>query len=402
VYETPDKLNAREGEIDAHWEELGKLYEAKKKVLEDDLARELEKERLRIEFAHLASDFVGWTKDIAEDLAATHFGFSLPEVEEYKASLDAENSAIEAEADRKKAAYEEIFKQGADLGVTENVYTQLTLDDLANARHSLNESLASRNDAYAKELAKQQANDALCQKFAQHVEPLSKWIVQQKDTITQSKQSLEDQLQYVESRLASVGTDGAPLKDIQALEEQIEAEGITNNRHTNLSFKDVQVQFEQYTQFLESKKKMLDDAIQQEKLKGITASELKEIEENFRQFDAGAKGHLDKKELKACLYSLGEEKTRTELDEIVKRYGSEAGVTYEGFKEYMIAVLGVSDTKEDILNGFVAINRADNPGKFEEFGMVLNDHDLDYIKRTAPALDGGFDFRAWTDEIFAR
>jgi len=68
----------------------------------------------------------------------------------------------------------------------------------------------------------------------------------------------------------------------------------------------------------------------------------------------------------------------------------------------MIAVLGVSDTKEDILNGFVAINRADNPGKFEEFGMVLNDHDLDYIKRTAPALDGGFDFRAWTDEIFAR
>jgi Ca2+-binding EF-hand superfamily protein len=404
VYETPDDLKARESEIDSHWVELGQLYEAKKKVLEDDLAREIEKERLRIEFAHLASDFVVWTKDTATNLAATHFGFSLPEVEEFKATLDSENAAINAEAEQKKAAYEEIFNHATNLGVTENVYTKLSLEDLAKARGSLNDSLAARNDAYAKELARQQANDALCHKFAQLVEPLSKWIVEQKDKITQSKEPLDDQLQHVESRTASADTDGASLNEIQTLEEQIEAAGITNNRHTNLSFKDVQVQFDQYKQFLHSKKKMLEDEIQQEKLKGITASELKEIEDNFQQFDSGSKSHLDKRELKACLYSLGEEKTRAELEEIVKQYGNgSTGTTpYEGFKAYMIAVLGVSDTKEDILNSFATINKADNPGQFEQFSLVMNDHDLAYLKGTAPALGSGFDFRVWTEEVFAR
>lgn len=335
VFETPDELRARESEIDGHWDDLAHLHEAKKKVLEDDLARELEKERLRIEFAHLASDFVVWTKDTAENVAAAHFGFSLPEVEQFKAALDSENAAIEAEASQKCAAFEDIFNQGANLGVTDNAYTKLTLDDLAQARHSLNESLTARNEAYAKELARQQANDALCHKFAQLVEPLAKWIVEQKDVITQSKLSLEEQLQHVEARLASVNADGASkLDEIHSLEEQIEAAGITNNRHTNLSYKDVRVQFDQYEQFLQSKKKMLEDEIQQEKLKGITASELREIEENFKQFDSGTKGHLDKKELKACLYSLGEEKTRAELEAIIKHHGDETGSTiqYEGYK----------------------------------------------------------------------
>jgi len=286
------------------------------------------------------------------------------------------------------------------------VYTQLTIDSLAQTRQQLNDSLAARNEAYAQELAKHQANDALCHTFAQLVEPLSKWVVEQKDRITQSKESLEEQLQYVEARLASVAGDGAPLKEIQALDEEIEAKGITNNRHTNLSYKDVNVQFEQYQQFLQSKKKMLFDEIEQEKLKGITASELREIEENFKQFDSGNKGYLDKKELKACLYSLGEEKTRAEIEEIIKSYGDDeaAGTTkYEGFKAYMIAVLGVSDTKQDILTSFVTINRADNPGQYDQFGLVLNDHDLQYIKTTAPAQGGNaFDFHVWTDDVFSR
>lgn len=69
----------------------------------------------------------------------------------------------------------------------------------------------------------------------------------------------------------------------------------------------------------------------------------------------------------------------------------------------MIAVLGVSDTKEDILNSFVAINRADNPGQYTQFALVLNEHDLEYLKRTAPAAqESGFDFRAWTDDVFSR
>lgn len=34
---------------------------------------------------------------------------------------------------------------------------------------------------------------------------------------------------------------------------------------------------------------------------------------------------MDKKGLKACLYSLGEEKSRAEVDNIIKQYGDSSG-----------------------------------------------------------------------------
>ncbi len=406
VFEHPDEIKARESEIDAHWVELDELAAAKKSVLEADLARELEKERLRIEYAHLAGDFVQWSRDTAEDVAASHFGFTLHEVEAYRATLNREREAHSQAADEKKAAAEAVFKQGGDLGVTENIYTKVTLEELGQARESLAGGLAAVEEAYGKELARQQANDELCKQFGDLVDPFSKWIVDQKDTITQSKETLEAQLAFVDGKIATVDADGAALASIHQLEEEIKAKGITNNRHTNLSHKDVEVQYAQYKDFLGSKRKMLADEIEQEKLKGLTASDLKEIEDNFKQFDAGAKGFLDKRELKACLYSLGEEKTRAEIESIAKDHsagGEGETVPFEGFKAYMVGVLGVSDTKEDILDGFAIINRSDElPGKLANLQIVLAEQDLKYIESTAPAVEGGIDFRAWTEDVFAR
>jgi Ca2+-binding EF-hand superfamily protein len=284
------------------------------------------------------------------------------------------------------------------------VYTKLTLADLDHAAESLHHALAERNAAYAKELARQQANDALCKQFAELVEPLSQWIVHQKDTITQSKAELDEQLQYVNERIAKADADGSSLSAIAELEQKIVDAGVTNNRHTNLTHKDADVQFVQYRGFLGKKQKMLENEIEQHKLRGVTAEQLKEIEDNIVQYDSGSKGHLDKKEFKACLYSLGEEKTRNEVDQLIKEHGNgEQGViSHEAFRQYMISVLGVSDTKEDILAGFELINRGHPVGKVELMELVLSPHDLEYIKRTAPAVEGGYDYKAWTEDVFSR
>jgi len=71
-------VNQREADIQDKFDNtLSGLSAAKKKVLQDDLARELEKERLRLEFAHLASEFLRWSKDTVENVESTRFGFTL-------------------------------------------------------------------------------------------------------------------------------------------------------------------------------------------------------------------------------------------------------------------------------------------------------------------------------------
>lgn len=79
---------------------------------------------------------------------------------------------------------------------------------------------------------------------------------------------------------------------------------------------------------------MLEEEIEHHKLRGVTPEQFKEIETTFKQFDTDGSGHIDKKELKACLYSLGEEKTKSEIEAIFTRYGSKQvnGILYNSFK----------------------------------------------------------------------
>ena len=84
MYEKPNDVKQRDSFVESKWKELSSLSAAKKKVLDDDLARELEKERLRMEFARLATEFTRYTKDTADDVTVAHFGFTLEEVEAYQ------------------------------------------------------------------------------------------------------------------------------------------------------------------------------------------------------------------------------------------------------------------------------------------------------------------------------
>ena len=312
---------------------------AKKHRLDADLARELKKEELRVQFAGLATDFNRWTKETAELTAAAQFGFDLPEVEAYGAVLEQNDAAINAEADHRTDAYTAVFNEAAGLGVRENVYTTWTLavrprdcrslrslslslsrvpaltlpsalhqQSLADARGALTHALQDRRTAYNIELKRQQENDALCKRFADLADPLSKWISEQKDAITKSKDDLEAQLANVEQRLASVAHDGANLAEISRLQDEIDGKGITTNRHTLLTAKDVVAQWGQWENFLAQKKVMLEEAIAHHKLRGITPEQYAEIEDTFRQFDKNSRGFLEAKELKATLYSLGEER----------------------------------------------------------------------------------------------
>jgi methionyl-tRNA formyltransferase len=73
-YERSAEASERTQEIESHFASLLALSAARRPDLEADLAREIEKERLRLEWAKLASAFNRWTRNKTETLA----GYWLP------------------------------------------------------------------------------------------------------------------------------------------------------------------------------------------------------------------------------------------------------------------------------------------------------------------------------------
>jgi len=402
-YHLPDEITSEEGEIDQFWTKLSGLSAEKRQYLDQCLAREQRKEELRVAFAEAADDFTRFGASSVESLELSLFGFTLEEVEAYAAELKTSTETITNTMAEKKGVYEGVWSEMQSMNFSDNPYTTLTVEDLATTEGNVKTAIEGRQQRYDAELARQRANDELCKQFAQIADPLAQWVVSTKDTITRSKDKLRDQLTFVEGKIGTVETDGASLSEINALQAKMDEAGITNNRHTLLTAKDCEVLWAQYTQFLEKKKKMLQTEIENEELRGITPEQMTEIETNFQQFDKDHNGSIDQKELKACLYSLGEEVLQAEIQKIFTEYASSpAGIDIAGFKRYMIHLLGDTDSKEDVLAGWALIAKGEPIVKVDRLELTVPSEVTEYIQQTAPKKDDGYDYTAWTEDVFSR
>jgi len=402
VPENPDEIRGRLDDIKKQMDELATLRDTLKKDLDDALAREVEKERLRLEYAHLALEYTKFVRDRKADLSIETFGFTLEEVQEHGKVTEESRAQLTTEADNQIKGIKDVFDQGVAMGVKENVYSTITLADIDATRAELVQAIDARDERYKKELERQVYNDNLCKEFAGLADPFSKAIIDEKDRISSSKEDLEAQLAYVDKQLAAMPEMDAKLEPIKALAAKMEEAGITNIRHTTLTLRDVVVQREQFGKFLTAKRDMLAGEIENAKLKGITPEQFKEIDNMFQVFDKDHSSTLEHKELAACLYSLGEERSNKEITEIMGKYGNGKSIKYEGFKEFMIHVFGDSDTKDEVLEGFRLINRSESVANMKLMSSVQPKEDVEYITKTAPAVEGGWDFVAWVEDVFSR
>ena len=399
-----DFIHKPEADVDAKFGELTAASHKKRATLDADLARELEKERLRLEWANLSSEYVAWAADVVtNNLAHTHFGFTLDEVEAFAATLAKLAQETNAASAQRQKAATDVDGQLKSYHVTDNAYTTLTVASLHEAHGTIEAGLAKLKAGYETELARQRANDALCKDFADQVEPLNKFISDQKDSITNSKAALDAQLASVDHAIADLPSHQSKLDKINATFARIEAAGITDNRHTIFTSKDVDVLWKQYVIFLEKKKKMLEDEIATQRLRGVTAEQMAEIKNNFKQFDKDASGSINNKELKACLYSLGEEKTNSEIEKIMKEFGHNGEMSEANFVEFGIRLYGDADTQEEILAGFKLINKGEEVAHTEKLEPVLKDEDFKYITTTARQISPHvYDYQHWTADVYSR
>jgi len=355
-----------------------------------------------LEWAHLSKTYLDWVTFTIDVSVFTHFGFILEEVQAFKSHLDAEDATLIKKSEELTTGALSVWQAAIDMGVNNFIYSTNKSDTLAAAHNSLRETLHNRQGKYDKELARQIANDQLCQKFASAADPFSNWITSQKDKVSTAQATLEDQLKFVKDRIHGFSSETAPLSTINDLNHKMDEAGITYNKHTTLAARDVEVQCQQYQSFMNTKSKMLEEEIETAKLRGMTAEQIKEIDDIFIQYDQNKDRTINRKELKACLYSLGEEKTNNEVDTILKTYGDGNNIQEKNFKEFMIQLFGDTETQESVLNGFRLINKSESIATADRMKKVMLEYDVNYIVKTSRKSGDGHDFVAWTSDVFSR
>jgi len=314
---------------------------------------------------------------------------------------------VNAKAEEKKAAFSSVWTNLTELKVTRNVYTSHNPSSLDGLRENVNAALKSRQGAYATELARQKANDDLCKDFAVAAKAFDGRLNGNKDTVNTSTKSLEEQQADVQAHQKAADSDGE-LKSVQAIQAKIDGAGVAYNRHSLLTAVDCEANWNQYLDFLSAKNANLGKEIENKKLRGITAGQYAEIESGFKRFDTNNNGQLDPKEFRQVLYSLGEEKRKSEVQEIMDKYSGAKDskvILYAAFREFMIDQLGDSDTKEEIIEGFKLMARGADVVPAAEMDLVLPDETIAFIKKTAPQKEGGKDayvYTPWVEEVYSR
>lgn len=275
-----------------------------------------------------------------------------------------------------------------------------TIASLQGVRDTVTAALQKRQARYQEELAVQVHNDNLCKTFADAAEPFVEKLLSLKDGITKSQKPLREQLADVTAHTG--GNDGAEIPEINTKYKAVVDAGIHHNRHTLLTDQAIDIQWEDYKTFLQRKAEMLDDEIKVKEMRGLTHEQYDEIKQQFGEFDKDASGNLQRKEFRACLFSLGYEKTKKEIAAMIAEFGDGTQVPYEGFKEFMIRELGDNESREEILNSWRLVNRGEEIAVHKLCAELLNDNDIEFFHAEAPTVDGGRDFKTWTDIVFSR
>jgi len=268
----------------------------------------------------------------------------------------------------------------------------------------LHDALARRRKRHDEEVSQKNTIESLCKDFANLANPFAKHIESGKDAITNSQAELDAQLATVVGLIRTApGEQKASLAALHQAQAKVDAFGINLNVYTFYTIQDCEVLSKQYLSFLAQKKLMLEDLIERKKMRGVTKEQYALFQKQFKEFDKNGNGHLDANELKQCLFSLGENRKKEEVEAVMKQYGDGKEILFDGYVEFMVNTVGDKSTKEDTLAGFHKITKGEEAARLENLADVFDEKQLDYIKNSAPrTADGRIDFKTWVDQMFAR
>jgi len=129
---------------------------------------------------------------------------------------------------------------------------------------------------------------------------------------------------------------------------------------------------------------------------------------NFNYFDKNKTNDIDRRELRACLQSLGQDATPKDIDKVFTQFApGKTKLTFEDFKQFMIKSLGDANTKDEILTSFKYLSFDHDYVRVDVLATLVNDvswkdKHVNYLKQHMKPKGEGLDFGTWTTEVFNR
>ncbi|KNC56298.1 alpha-actinin A [Thecamonas trahens ATCC 50062] len=235
-YAESDAVQARVDALNAAAEEQKGLAKAKSDYLWECVEREELKDAKRKEFAEKAKAYMKFCHSSKIALSDTTFGGNdLESVRGYEATLDASDAEISGQSTEQLEAIQAVAAELAELGVTDNKYTPLTVDDTVAAGASVDAAIEARREAYAAELERQEAMEAKRIEFAEAAQAFVDYLGAQRTTVDAAEGEPDAVAEAVKAEYAAGEPAEAELAKVAAIDAEARALRITSNPHTTLT-----------------------------------------------------------------------------------------------------------------------------------------------------------------------
>jgi Ca2+-binding EF-hand superfamily protein len=368
-----------------------KVYNARFSELAAALKKAEEKELEQFDFQRAAKVLLHWLEAEGAFLTEPVAGNTVEDVEAAKAELAAFNAALAGkEADYSALqAKAKAVSDGALLGTV-------------TAKWDETKQLATRRaEALGGELATQQQREKLRKEFAADAEKFHKWLAAQTDQLANTKGDLEAQKQQLTSLSAANVAGEAQVAHLQQLSVALDAAGVTDNAHTNLTADQLKREYEQLVNATKHKQSLVEQEIAKKQDSGVTPAQLQEFRDVFAHFDKDRNGKLESYELKACLNSLGDDPTDAEIKALEDKFKTGTHIEFEGFCKLMIDRASDKDTEAAILDSWRVIANDKDYVTEQDMNMAsMPTEKVAYLKANMPKQHDGYDYKAWTKISF--
>jgi actinin alpha len=233
-----DEVKNRVASINGSWDGLAGLHQNKINDLKEKLAKQEKMEALRHSWAKKAEEYLFWTQGVQTANGARNFGDSIDAVEAFVKVLDQSEADDSKNSEEQKTALEALWKEMEEVGIKDNKYTSITIQDVASF-HQTNvlDSAKARRDAYNAELERQRLLEEKRKEFAQKAQEFVDHIAARRSGL--DALNVEPDPSVLIGKVKETYQDGAPdqkaLESVQALANELGRLGVRDNKHTTLT-----------------------------------------------------------------------------------------------------------------------------------------------------------------------
>nr|6SL3_A Chain A, Calponin homology domain protein putative [Entamoeba histolytica] len=217
-----------------------------------------------------------------------------------------------------------------------------------------------------------------------------------------SEAPLEEQVATLKAKLEELKQVEAQLPPIEEAEKACGDANIEDNEYTDVSFDDLQFNYEQTVSMFEKKIVYIEAQIN-EASSGVTAEQMQEFKQSFDAFDGNHDGILDKLEFRSCLSSMGlididfTGGEDAQYDAIYNNVTKgENGVSFDNYVQYMKEKNDENPSPEQLNEIFSTI--AAGKDSITETDMQkagMSAEQIEYVKANLPQKGDGYDYAAW-------